>query len=73
MANFPLCRQRARICGNIIYFGGKLDADVLATIREAVGNNKLVFVFDNHEKRLREDALELRRLVRRYRPKSTMT
>jgi hypothetical protein len=73
LANLPYCQKRARICGNFIYSGGKPDGKLLSRIRKAVGNNRLVFVFDNHEKRLREDVLEFRRLVRRYRPKSAMT
>jgi len=69
LANLPYCQQRARICGDIIYFGGKPDPALLAKIREAVDNDKLVYVFDNHEQRLREDVRAFRRLVRR----NTMT
>jgi len=71
LANLPYCQQRARICGDIIYFGGKPDPALLSQIREAVGNDKLVFVFDDHEKRLPEDVRAFRQLARRYRPKST--
>jgi len=50
---------------------GKPDPALLSKIREAVGNDKLVFAFDDHEKRLPEDVRAFRRLIRRYRPKST--
>jgi hypothetical protein len=64
LTNLPYCQRRARVVGNKIYYGGKPNADLLQLIREAVGNE--AFVFDNHEKRLREDVLEFGRLMRRY-------
>jgi hypothetical protein len=66
LTNLPYCQRRARVVGNKVYFGGKPNADLLQLIREAVGNDQLVFAYDNHEKRLREDVLEFCRLVRRY-------
>lgn len=66
LANLPYSQRRARVVGTNVYYGGKPDPDLLQLVRKSVGNDKLVFVFDNHEKRLREDVMEFRRLVRRY-------
>jgi len=65
LANMPYCERRARIVGDKVYYGGRPDPDLLAAIRNATGNEELVLCFDEHERRLREDVLELRRLVRR--------
>jgi len=37
---------------------------LLQAICKATENDKLVFVYDNHEKRLKEDVLDFGRLVR---------
>jgi hypothetical protein len=66
LTNLPYCQRRARVVGNKVYYGGKANPDLLQLVRKAVGNDKLVFVYDNHEKRLQEDVLQFRRLVRRY-------
>jgi hypothetical protein len=66
LVNLPYCQRRARIVGNKAYFGGRPDADLLHAIQSATGNANLVFCFDGHERRLKEDVLEFRRLVRRY-------
>jgi hypothetical protein len=66
LTNLPYCQLRARIVGNKVYYGDQANAHVLQLVREAVGDDQLVFVYDNHEKRLREDVLEFRRLVRQY-------
>lgn len=66
LINLPYCQRRARIVGNVIYYGGKPTPKLLRLIRTATGNRKLVFAYDDHEKRLRHDVGELRRLIRRY-------
>jgi hypothetical protein len=68
LANLPYCQRRARVVGDSCLYGGKADPTLLNQIRQAVGHGDLVFVYDDHEKRLRGDVLEFRRLVRRYRP-----
>lgn len=64
LANLPYSQSRARVVGNIVYYGGKPDADLLEAIRQVLGNRELAFRFDGHEKRLREDVLAFRRLIR---------
>jgi hypothetical protein len=64
LANLPYCQGRARVVGNRVYYGGKPDSTLLPLIRQALGNDELVFVYDHHEKRLREDVREFRRLVK---------
>lgn len=66
LANLPYCQRRARIVDNKVYYGEKPDAELLNLLRKAVGNDQLVFVYEDHEKRLREDVLEFRRLIGRY-------
>jgi hypothetical protein len=66
LMNLPYSERRARIVGNQVYYGGRRDPDLLEAIRKATGNSELAFCFDEHERRLKEDVLELRRLVRRY-------
>jgi hypothetical protein len=64
LANLPYCQRRARVVGDRVYYGGKPDPALLQLMRNALGNDELVFVFDDHEKRLREDVREFRRLVK---------
>ena len=66
LRNLPYCQQRARIVGNLVYYGGKPTPILLRLIRKATGNRKLVFAHDDHEKRLRHDVAEFRKLVRRF-------
>src|SRR5262249_10660631 len=66
LLNLPYSQRRARIVGNTIYHGENAEPELLLAIRQAVGNHRLVVVQDNHEKRLKEDVLAFRRLVRRY-------
>jgi hypothetical protein len=66
LANLPYCQRRARIVGDVVYYGGRPEPDLLEAIRKATGNAKLAFCYDEHERRLKEDVLELRKLVRRY-------
>lgn len=73
LANLPYCQRRARIVGDICYYGETPESTLLDQVRQAVGNTRLAFHHDDHEKRLKEDVLEFRKLVRRYRPKSTTT
>ena len=53
LANLPYCQRRARVAGNRVYYGEKPDAKLLRLIRKTLGNSKLEFVHDDHEKRLR--------------------
>lgn len=73
LLNLPYCQRRARVVGNRVYYGEQPDAKLLRLIRKALGNRKLVFVHDSHEKRLRHDMSEFKKLIYRYCPKSTIT
>jgi hypothetical protein len=64
--NLPYCQRRARVVGNRVFYGEKPDAKLLRLIRKALGNGKLVFVHDDHERRLRYDVAEFRKLVDRF-------
>jgi hypothetical protein len=66
LVNLPYSQRRARIVGDALYYGGRPDPDLLAAICTATGNRKLVFCFDEHERRLKEDVLTFRKLVRRF-------
>jgi hypothetical protein len=66
LANLPYCQRRARVVGNRVFYGEKPDAKLLRLIRKALGNGKLVFVHDEHEKRLEYDVAEFRKLVDRF-------
>ena len=59
--NFPYCQRRERIVGSKFYYGETHDPALLRLICEALGNSELVFCYDDHEKRLRDDLL--RRLL----------
>jgi len=67
LLNLPYCQRRARVIGNNVFYGGKHDPALLQSIRKALGDNSLVLAQDDHEKRLRADVLEFRRLVLRHR------
>lgn len=67
LANLPYCQRRARVVGDRVYYGGRPDPDLLSAIRSVVGNGQLVFVYDGHERRLREDVRLFRSLVSRQR------
>ncbi len=66
LVNLPYCQRRARVAGNRVYYGEKPDAKLLRLIRKILGNSKLVFVHDDHEKRLRHDVSEFKQLIDRY-------
>ena len=70
LINLPYCQRRARVVGKTVYYGEQPDARLLRLIRKALGNNKLVFAHDDHEKRLRYDVSKFNRLVACHRPKS---
>lgn len=65
IANLPYCQRRARIVGDTMYYGEQPDAELVSVIRKAVGNENLAVVHDDHEKRLREDVVAFRKIVRR--------
>jgi hypothetical protein len=55
------------VIGDKVYWGTpRPDAGLMKAVREALGNDRLTFAYDEHERRLREDVREFRRLVRRY-------
>jgi hypothetical protein len=66
LINLPYCQRRARVVGNRVYYGEQPQAKLLRLIRTALGNSKLAFVHDDHEKRLRYDVSEFRKLVDRF-------
>jgi hypothetical protein len=66
LANLPYCQHRARIVGDKAYYGEDHNRKLLQVVRKAVGNKKLVFDYDDHEKRLLLDVLAFNKLVRRY-------
>jgi hypothetical protein len=67
LLNLPYSQRRARVVREKVCYGESYDTALLQMIRKAVGNDDLVFCHDEHEKRLREDVREFRRLLRRYR------
>jgi len=64
LANLPYCQRRARVCGKIVYYGEKHDSDLLRLIRKALQEPDLVFGYDDHEKRIRQDVRLFKKLVR---------
>jgi hypothetical protein len=66
LVNLPYCQRRARVAGNMVYYGETPDAKLLRLIRKALGNSKLVFVHDEHEQRLQHDVSEFRKLMDRF-------
>jgi len=64
--NQPYCQRRARIVDNRVYYGGRSVPALLKVVRAALGDESLHFVYDHHEKRLKEDVRTFNRLVRRY-------
>jgi hypothetical protein len=67
LVNLPYCQRRARVVGSRVYYGEKPDAKLLRLIRKTLGNSKLAFVHDDHERRLPYDVSEFRRLIGRAR------
>jgi len=66
LANLPYCQRRGRVVGNTLYVGTRRpDPKLVKAVREAMGNDPLTFAHDAHERRLREDVRQFRRLVRR--------
>lgn len=67
LENLPYSQRRARVVEpDKVYYGGEPDPDLLKAIRKAVGNKKLEFRHDDHERRLREDVSQFKRLLGRY-------
>ena len=52
LLNLPYCQRRARISGNVVYYGERTSQKLLRQIETAVGATGLRFVYDDHEKRL---------------------
>jgi hypothetical protein len=66
LANLPYCQRRARVVGNTVYYGERRDEKLLRLTRKALGNRRLMFAHDDHEKRLPYDVSEFKRLVDRF-------
>jgi hypothetical protein len=64
LANLPYCQRRARIVGDKAYYGETYDPELLGLVRETLQNLNLFFVYDVHEKRLREDIRLFRKACR---------
>ena len=62
LKNLPYCCQRARIVGDVIYFGENKSDTLIANIMRDTGNPNLKFVYDDHEKRLELDCNEFESL-----------
>jgi hypothetical protein len=67
LLNLPYGQRRARVVGDKVFYGESPEPALLQVIRKVLGNEHLVFCHDEHEKRLREDVRQFRRLLRRYR------
>ena len=63
LANLPYCQRRARISGNVVYYGERPVRKLLRQIQKAVGTTGLRFAHDEHEKRLEYDVLQLAGLL----------
>ena len=66
LLNLPYCQRRARVAKKRVYYGEPPEASLLQLIREVLNDDQLVFVHDDHEKRLKYDVAQFNRLVRRY-------
>ena len=73
LLNLPYCQRRARVAGKRIYYGETHELKLLRLIRKTLANKQLVFVHDDHEKRLEYDVSRFKQLVERHCPKSTIT
>jgi hypothetical protein len=59
------CQRRARVVGNKLYMGTrKPGRKLMKLLREALGDDDLIIAYDEHERRLREDVKQFRRLVK---------
>ncbi|MBY0460865.1 MAG: hypothetical protein K2V38_26395 [Gemmataceae bacterium] len=58
LVNLPYCQRRARISGNVVYYGERATKGLLRQIEKAVGATGLRFVYDDHETRLEFDVME---------------
>jgi hypothetical protein len=63
LANLPYCQRRARVVGKRVYYGERPSKKLLLLVQKALGNKDLVFVYDDHEKRLKYDVAVLKKLV----------
>lgn len=58
LLNLPYCQRRARISGNVVFFGERTSKRLLRQIEKAVGETGLRFVYEIHEARLEYDVQE---------------
>lgn len=56
--NIPYSCKRARVVGDIVYYGEEQSDDLLSAIKESTGNSNLKFAYDDHEKTLKFDIKE---------------
>ena len=54
LLNIPYCQKRARVVGNRLYCGEKIDKALFVKIQKTL-NIELEIVYDDHEKRLNYD------------------
>lgn len=73
LLNIPYSVKRARIVGDLIYYGEEQSEELLKQIQKSLNNDKLRFVYDDHEVRLASDVFELRGLIYSFNPKSIKT
>jgi len=67
--DIPYAFKRARIVGDVVYYGENMSAELLSKIRKALKNPRLRCVYDEHEARLPEDVAHLRGLISPNLPK----
>ena len=63
LKNLPYAFRRARISGEIIYYGEKFTKTLLKQIEKAVDQKGMRFVYDEHEQRLVYDVEDFNALV----------
>ncbi len=62
--NLPYSQRRARIVNSKIYYGEKdCNEELLQLIRQTLNDDTLYFVYDDHEKRLKEDVRWFKRFI----------
>lgn len=62
LLNLPYCQRRGRVVGEHFYCGEKITDELMAKIRETLGEEDLRLIYDDHEKRLKYDYLNFKSL-----------
>lgn len=60
LRNLPYSQERARIVGENVFYGGKHSPQLLRKIRNITKMKNLKFVYDIHEKTLKEEIIQLK-------------